>query len=329
MITPDYSALTGELQQIFNDAAKNKVAKAVGMTIFGVKSTDLLDYKYQILHGVDGVVLVSEGQDYPTTSGKQGDSITFTQLQYGRTITVTKKIRKFWRTANGDVAKQVKTTTETTFDRIDQSMADRLLYGFSTSYTDVFDSSVSAVCPDGLALFSDAHTNNANTTTFSNIIVEGATTNPVLSRAAIVETIATGRKFKRPINEGKNIGSPVELDTLLVGPELYDAAVRFIESAKISGSANNDTNSSIGHIKIKMWSRLAATGQGTDRAAYWYMYDSSMVGETLIALFSQKPQFYAPEEQNRSKNWDYTIDAFYALGNGWPAYIYASNGTLS
>ena len=329
MITPDYTALTGELQKIFNDAAKNRVASNKGMKIFGVKNTELLDYKYQILHGVDGVVPVAEGQDYPTTSGKQGDSITFTQQTFGRTITVTKKIRKFWRTQNGNVASQVKTTTETTFDRIDQAMADRLLYGWDTSFTDVFGEVQSNVCPDGLALFSASHSNSANDTTFSNIITEGGTSNPDLSRAAMVETIARGRKFKRPINEGKNVVAPVEIDTLLVGPELVDLAERIVNSTKIQGSANNDTNGSIGRIKIVQWSRLAASGQGLDADAYWFMYDSSMVGETLMALFSQKPQFYAPEEQNRSKNWDYTIDTYFVLGNGWPAYLYGSKGTNS
>lgn len=327
LIVPNYQALTEELQKIFDEAARNRIAKQVGMEVFGVTSTDLLDYKYQLLHGVDGVVLVAEGADYPTTSAKQGDSITFTQQTYGRTIVVTKKIRKFWRTTNGNVARQVKTTTETTFDRIDQSMADRLLNGYSTTYTDVFDEVVSNVCPDGLALFSAVHSNSANATTFSNIITEGAVTNPVLSRAAIVETIARGRKFQRPINEGKNILAPVELDTLLVGPDLFDEATRFVESAKLPSSADNDTNKSIAHIKVKLWNRLAATGQGVSGSLFWFMYDSNMVGETLMALFSQKPQFYAPEEQNRSKNWDYTIDTYYVLGNGWPAYIYASDGS--
>lgn len=329
METPNYEDLTKEIQKIFDESARNKVAKQVGMTIFGVETTDLLDYKYEILHGVDGVVKVAEGEDYPVTSGKQGDTITFTQQTYGRTIVVTKKMRKFWRAANGKVEKQVKTTTNTTFDRIDQSMADRILFGWDTSYTDVFGETVSNVCPDGLALFSAAHTNAANSTTFSNIITEGVTSNPALSRAAIVETVARGRKFKSPINEGKNIGAPVELDVLLVGPDLFDEAIRLVESDKVAGSDNNDTNKSIAHIKVKMWSRLAATGQGDDRSDYWFMYSSDMVDETLMAFFSQKPQMYAPEEQNRNKNWDYTIDAYYTLGNGWPAYVYGSDGTDS
>lgn len=327
MKVPSYEALTKEIQKIFSTAAKNKIAKQFGMTLFGVKTTELLDYKYQILHGVDGVVPVAESQDYPKTSGKQGDSITFTQQTYGRTIVVSKKIRKFWRTQNGSVASQVKTTTETTFDRIDQSMADRLLNGWGATYTDVFDETQSNVCPDGNPLFYAAHSNAANSTTFSNIITEGATVNPTLSRPALVETIARGRKFKRPINEGKDVVAPVELNCLLVGPDLYDLAIRLVESAKIAGSDNNDTNGSIAHLKVKMWSRLASDGQGVDHSAKWFMYDEGMVGETLMALFSQKPQLDAPDEAYRSKDWEYTIDTYYVLGNGWPAYIYASKGT--
>jgi len=172
-----------------------------------------------------------------------------------------------------------------------------------------------------------AHTNAANSTTFSNIIVEDSTSNPTLSRKALVQTIATARKFTRPINDTeKNVSAPVELDTLLLGPDLFDAATRLIKTAKLPGSANNDTNESIAHLNIKLWNRLAATAAGVSRSAYWYMYDSEQVGETLMALFSQKPQFYEPEEQNRSKNWDYTIDTYYVLGNGWPAFVYGSTG---
>lgn len=215
-----------------------------------------------------------------------------------------------------------RSVTDDAFDKIDQSMADVLGQGQNTSYTDVFGASVTSTGPDGLALFSASHTNGATATTFSNIINDGTNNNPALTRQAIVKQKALSRTYTDP----NGIIRPVRLDTIVVPPSLEDAAIRVINSDLISGSANNDTNQHLGGMKIMVWDRLETAGDGTDTSAYWFMMDSSKVKNTLKAVFAQKPMLSAPDEVYKNKNWDYSIDFYYALGRGFAPYIVGSTG---
>lgn len=320
--TKDFEALTEDLQSIFNEAAKNKVANMKGNEIFNVFDTDRLTYDHQILHGVSGIKKVAEGEDLPKISSKEGDSITWTQEYYGAIFSVTKKMRKF--DLYNQIKKLPKTLVEDAFDKIDQSFADVLLYGFSASnYVDVYGESVPAVGPDGLALFSASHTNNINSNTFSNIITSD-TVNPLLSRDAIVAARVQAATHKDP----NGIKRPINLDTLVVAPSNEDLAERILYSELVPGSANNDRNTLKGKVKkLIVWERLEERSDGTDTSAYWFMFDSTKVDESLQALFAERPTLDAPDEVYSNKNWDYSCDFFYAIGRGYPAYIFGSNAT--
>lgn len=319
--TADFAALTDDLQEIFDEAASLKVAEAVGLQIFEVKETDRKTYDYQIMHGVAGIEEVTPGQDLPKINTNQGDSITYTQRYFGAIFEVTKEMRKFdlYDKING----LPKTLADDAWDKIDQSMADVLLYGASTSYTDVYGKLVSAVGPDGKALFSASHDFNVGALTYSNIITDGTNSNPALSREAIVRTRAIASKYKDANNQVR----PVMLDTLIVSVENEDLAERIIYSSNISGSMNNDMNSLKGKIKkLIVWPRLSTRSDGTDTSAYWFMADSSKVRDSLKAKFAERPSIDAPAEVYENKNWEWSCDFFYALGIGHPAYIYGSTG---
>ena len=145
-----------------------------------------MTYDHLILHGLDVIRKVAQGQDLPTTNIVQGDSITFTQSYYGGIVSVTKNMRKF--DLYDQIESVVRSAADDAFHKIDQSMADLLGFGFSSgNYTDVYTESVTATGPDGLALFSASHTNNINANTFRNIIRFNAANNPVLSREAVVK----------------------------------------------------------------------------------------------------------------------------------------------
>ena len=319
--TADFAALTDDLQEIFDEAAALKVAEAVGLQIFDVQETDRQTYDYQIIHGVSGISEVAPGQDLPKVNTNQGDSITYTQRYFGAIFEVTKAMRKF------DLYDKInalpKTLADDAWDKIDQSFADVLLYGASTSYTDVFGKLVSAVGPDGKALFSAVHDYNVGSVTYTNIITDGTNSNPALSREAIVRTRALASKHKDANNQVR----PVMLDTLIVSVENEDLAERIIYSAQISGSMNNDTNALKGKIKkLIVWPRLSTRSDGTDTSAYWFLADSSKVGESLKARFAERPTIDAPNEVYDNKNWEWSCDFFYSLGIGHPAYIYQSTG---
>ena len=316
----DFASLTDDLQSIFNEVAKTKVAEMKGNKVFNVFDTNRRTFDHLILHGLSGIKEVTPGNDLPNVLSEQGDTITWTQRYFGAIASITKEMRKF------DLYNQMETLIRSlvtdAFDKIDQSLADVLLYGTSTSYTDVYGTSVSGAGPDALALFSTAHTNNLNSTTFSNVI----TSNPVLSRAAIL----TARKQGLLLKDPNGIIRPVNLDTLIVAPSNEDLAERILYSTQLPGTANNDINPLKGKIKnLIVWERLETRSDSTDTSAYWFMMDSSKVGETLNCLFSERPSLDAPEEVYENKNWGYSCDFFYALGLGYPAYIFGSTAAGS
>lgn len=325
MITvADFQKLTVDLQDIFSEAAKRKVAENKGFEVFNVTDTNRLSYIHQILHGLAGIKRVAEGQDLPKILSEQGDAITWTQEYFGGEVSVTKKMRKF--DLYNEIESLVRTITDDAFDSVDQSLADRLIKGWSTSYTDVYGDVVSSVGPDGLQLFHAAHTNPINGNTFSNIISDGTNTNPALSRQAIVYARAQALKFK---DVNKKI-RPVDLNTLIVTPDNEDLAERIINSEYLPGSANNDKNPLKGKIsKILVWARAALASDATDTSAYWFLADSSGKDETLRALFAERPSLDAPNEVYDNKNWDYSLDFFYTIGTGYPAYVYGSKGDKS
>jgi hypothetical protein len=318
----DYAELTDELQDVFNETSASAIADAIGLQVFDVGETNLLNYEHQILHGVKGIEEVADGANLPKVNSQQGDNITYVQRYFGAIVAITKKLRKFELT--NQMQSLVRSIVDDAWNKIDQSLADILLYGWSSSYTDVYTKIVSGLGADGVVLFNTGHSNDLGSKTFNNIIYDGTNYSPALSRAAMIRTIRDAMVYQDP----NGLIRPIRLDTVLVCPTLADAALRIVNSDQISGSANWDPNQWIkGRIKeVKVWERLEATGQGTSRSAYWFMYDSKKVKESLKCLFSERPSLDAPNEVDDNKDWDYTCDFFYATGVGFQPYVRGSEG---
>ena len=319
----DFPSLTDDLQSIFNEIAKRKVAENKGFSIFSVTDTERRTFDHLILHGIAGVKRVTPGQDLPRLTTEEGDSITWTQEYFGAIVPITKEMRKF--DLYNQITEVAKSITEDSFDKVDQSMADKLLNGWATTYTDVYGDTVTSTGPDGLALFSASHTNNISSTTASNIITDGTNTNPALSREAIVHWRSVGKVHQDP----NGIVRPIDYSILVVGPHLEDLADRIVNSEYLPGSANNDRNPLYKKVKIIVWERLAQTSSGTDTSAYWFMMDERGMKETLNCLFAERPSLDAPEQVYANKNWEYSLDYFYTLGFGYPIYVSGSKGDNS
>ena len=316
--TNDFPALTDDMQSIFNEVARTSVADMVGNKVFHVFDTNRKTYDHLILHGMSGIKQVTPGQDLPNVTSEEGDSVTWTQKYYGAIVAVTKEMRKF--DLHNEITSLVKSITTDAFEKIDQSLADVLLYGWDTSYTDVYGKVTSAVGPDGLELFSRLHSNNINSDTFDNEVAG----NPALSREAILSAINQGLTHKDP----SGVIRPIHYTTLIVPPALYDLAVRLCNSELLPGTGNNDINALKGRVtNIVLWERLESRSDDTDTSAYWFMTDGKKIGETLNCLFAERPSLDAPEKVYSNKNWEYSCDYFYTIGIGYPAYIIGSNGS--
>src|SRR3990167_875951 len=144
--TTDYAGLTAHLNEIFNETVKIKVTSWIGKMLYDTSSTDWQVYTYQQLDGVAKFERVAEGGQFPVASSAQGDSVTATQRRYGGRVSVTKDMRKFER--YGEMDRLVRSNAEYAMNRIDQSMADLLLGGFGTSYTDIYGNTQTSTSPD-------------------------------------------------------------------------------------------------------------------------------------------------------------------------------------
>lgn len=321
ILTSDFASLTDDLQSIFNETSARAIAEMKGKELFDVMDTDRKTHDHLVLHGIAGIQRVAEGADLPSLTSNEGDSITFTQKYYGALVSITKAMRKF--DLHSQIEGLVRSVAQDGFDKLDQSMADVLSNGWSTSYTDVYSDTETSVGPDGLALFSTAHTNNLNATTYRNQIKNSAgTENPALSRDAIVQARVDGRVHTDP----NGLTRPINLNTLIVAPSNEDLASRILFSDAMSGTANNDTNPLKGKMNLMVWERLETDSAGSDKSEYWYMADKSRVGESLKAIFAERPELDAPDQVYKNKNWDYSVDFFYTLGRGYQPYIWGSQG---
>lgn len=323
--TTDFPALTEELQSIFNQEAKQKISDMKGRELFDVEDTELLNYEHLVVHGLGHPSRLTEGQNIPIQNADEGDSITYTQRWYGSGFAITKPMRKFDQ--YNVIRKMPKALASGAFDSIDQAMADVLLNGWATSYSDPYGGTVSAVGPDGLALFSASHTygDSVASGTYSNLLVDSSgTTDIALSRDAVVASRTAARNYK----DGRSLSRGIDLDTLIVAPDNEDLAERILYSTQISGSANNDMNSLKGKVRtLIVWDRLGQSSAGTDTGAYWFMANSMNAGETLKALFAERPELDAPHDVYESKNWEYTTDFFWTVGLGFAPYVRGSRGT--
>jgi hypothetical protein len=318
--TSDFTTLTVKLNEWFNEAAGLAVESWIGKDLFDVGETNWQVYNGLILNGAAKFDRVAEGGQLPAGQIGEGDNMSITQKRHGGRFVVTKDMRMFDR--YDQIEEIVKDNTEYAFDRIDQSQADLLLNGFtSTSYTDLFGFSQSNTTPDGVVFFSASHTNNQNANTARNLIRNAAgTANPALDRAAIV----TARKDGRINRDPNSANRPVVLDRLIVSATNEDLAERTVYSSGPAGTPNVDINPLKG--KILVWSRCDASGQGTDTSAYWFMAASTKSKKTLKSPFAQKPMMYPPELISDSRNWEYDLDAYYTMGLLYPFFVWGSTG---
>ena len=326
ILSTDYDALTEQLNESFNEAARLATADWVGRQLFDVFDTDWKTYNYLVLHGMGNLRRVAEGSELPTATSVEGDEATFTQKRYGEKIIVTKDMRMFDRT--DQALELVRTVTEEAFDKIDTAMAEVLLNGFTgTSYTDPFGDVQSNLAPDGVVLFSASHTNNLNSTTARNLIRNSAgTANPALSRDAIIKARADALGFRDP----NGVNRPIRLDTLIVSAANEDLAYRLVNSPNLPGGPDNDINRLGGLIRnIIVWPKLDQNFAGTDTSAYWFLADSRNIKRTLKAPFAQRPMLHPSAQKEDSLNWIYPLDAYFALGIGWPFAIWGSTGVNS
>lgn len=324
--TSDYTTLTQKLNELFNESASVAMENMMGRQIFSFINTDWQVYNHLTMYGLPGIRGVAEGAELPTVTSQEGDSISITQRRFGNKIAITKDMRMFDR--KDQMMTAVKSSVDTSFHLLDQSLADLLLNGFTgSSYTDVFSNTQSNLSNDAVVLFSASHTNNVTSGTARNLIrdnaANGSTANPKLARDPVFQAITDALIYKDP----NTVNRPVNLDTLYVAPANADLAERIVYSTGVANTPNIDINPIKGRVnKVYTWSKLQTSGQGTDTSAYWFMCDSSRVKDSLLAVFAQPIKMQSAEQVTETQNWLYPVDAYFAIRAAWPFGVFGSTG---
>jgi len=235
----------------------------------------ITDYyeKDSSMSGLSEAARIVENAVITGESPIQGFDQTYTQVEFGKLLSVTKQMWKFGikkRKLEG-VVNQLRATCERKRERL---CADRLDNGFSTSYTVSDDSgnySASITGGNGVALFSASQTREDGGTNNNNIITDGTTVNMDIDYDAIKALGRTESLIKDPKNNDMDINT----DTLIFkskSAQYYKAQeiMRTVKNGgKIPGEISN-TAAGIGEMKIIGLPWLKTN------TAYWYAFDSSM-----------------------------------------------------
>lgn len=317
--------MTDDLQEVYNEAAKSEIAQLVGFKVFKVIETSRRTYDWLAIHGLNVIKSVAQGADLEVAASDQGNTATYTQARKGGIVAITKDMRMF--DLYDEIQSLVKNATQDAFEKIDQSLADVLLFGWSSSFSDVYGDTETNTTPDAQTLFYTAHTFGVSTSsaTYRNQIrlISTGTENPKISRDAIVDMSVDAATYKDP----EGMVRPYRVDKLLVAPSKFDIARRIVYSDGVQGTPNVDSNPLKGTMEVIQWERLQTRTGGTDTSAYWFGYDSKKVGDALKCIFAERPSLDAPDQVYKNKNWEYSIDFYYTIGRGHPASVRGSNAS--
>ncbi len=236
--------------------------------------TGVTDYylKDSSLSGLGFAGRIVENAAVTAVSPVQGYHKTYTQVEFGILLSITKRmwqfgIKKRKLTQITDEARKACS------DLREQRCADRLDNAFATSYTATDISGnylVNTVGGDGVALISNAHTREDGGTNNNNRITDGSTVNMAFEYNALKAAHRTSQLVLNPQGKPMNIN----LDTIIVSKNypVYQRAVEILGALNrgyIPGSDDKDSGA-VPNYKI------IAIPWITTHTDYWFMMDSSM-----------------------------------------------------
>lgn len=125
--TTKYKDLTDHIKkidEIYNDAMADSLEDKVGFELFDQKKNSNRHDNIKLNHGLAGVAKITEGQNFPVATGKEGHLLTLEKSSYGADVIVTKQNRIFYE--YDEVEANVRTIVDDGMNKIDQSLADIL-----------------------------------------------------------------------------------------------------------------------------------------------------------------------------------------------------------
>ena len=145
-----------------------------------------------------------------------------------------------------------------------------------------------------------------------------ANNHPLLDSASVGKNLASGalndtnlkaalKLMRETVDEAGNLVQ-FKATKLIIPPALEDTAIRLLDSAKLAGTANNDTNKYLNGygIEIVVLDYLSAAAGGSDTA--WFLQDGSR--HQLNFFWRKRPEF----------KWEEDFDTFVSKYRGYMRY---------
>lgn len=300
------------IDEIFQESMKDKLDDLVLLRIFDEETNSHRNDTILIEEWLSGVSFIPENSEYPDVTPGESTTFTMQKFKYGAKVLITEEMKKY--NEIGSIKERIRSIVDDGMEKIEQSLADILLHGFSTaSYTDVFGKTTGAIGQKGLALF------NA---TDGNIITVDGTANPNLCSASLNAAYVMGATRKNTAGQHKSI----KYDTLLVTPELRAVADVLVNSDKLPGSSDNAVNFNKGRFKVIESNRLSSMIDWNSTANYWFVFDSKKIKEQLKVKWAKKPELKAVGEVLFDANEVHRFSFWYSRGFLNNNYIAGSTG---
>lgn len=230
------------------------------------------------LSGLGEAARITENAVVTSEVPVQGYDQTYTQVEFGKMLPVTKRMWKFG-IKKRDLERVVKSLIAACERKREVMCADRLDNSFSTTYT-VSDEngnySATISGGDAVALVSNAHTREDGGTNWNNRVTDGTTVNMDMDYDALKALARTGSLVRDP----KGNLMDVNYNTIIVrrnhsvhfrAKELQKT-IRLPGRGTMPGSADNDA-AAVSDFEILDIPWIATN------TSYWWGIDSSMKGD--------------------------------------------------
>lgn len=268
----------------------------IGRSLFNVRSSGQYQEDTLTIGGVGIMSQKLEGQPIDYVTNNEGFRNTYTHLDYGSGMRVTRNMLRDDLYASMEklaveLARSARATEETI-------LANHFNNGFDSNYTGA----------DGVELFSTAHVREDGST-YANELSSAAD----LSQTSLEQALIDFSDFRD--GGGKRVA--IEPKCLLVPKELRFEADRLLRSTLQSEDSTNAINAVNGLLDVQVWNYLTDTDG-------WFILADKADHELLLY---DREEFWTDYEYDFDTK-DYKITGLFAQSSGWsdPRGIFGSPG---
>jgi hypothetical protein len=290
---PYHSALRGIDLVIFDEL---EARAKVGRMIFNVRDSSQYQEDTLTVGGIGNMPQKLEGEALSYTSATEGFRQTFTHLDYGYGMRVTRNLlREEMYGTMENLGMELSRSQVATEETILANIFNR---AFNSSYTGA----------DGLELCSTAHVREDGTT-FANELSSAAD----LSQTSLEQAMIDFSDFR----DGGSKRIVIEPAILLVPKELRFEAARYTQSKLAPETDTNAINPVEGLLKVQVWNYL------TDTDAWFILGEKK---DHFLRMYDRE-EFWTDYEYDFDSK-DYKISGMFAMSAGWasPLGVFGTPG---